>query len=221
MNASQPSAAFLATLDLAWRGQSHTFTGTFANAATHITATSDLTGIAVGAALSGPGIAPGALLTQVDNLGNAAYMSVNSTSAETAVTLTATGPGLFPSLQIGLYTNNPALTVGTVLSDLTEPTFTGYARVTPVLEAEQVDAAGNQIEGFPSVHFQPTGGTGLPATVQGYFLAFTPTGGSPMLLFAEQLPAPFAFTDTLTGLDIIVTFMEQNSLNWGGLEYVG
>lgn len=123
---------------------------------------------------------------------------------------------------MGLFTNTPTLSAATLIADMTEPTFTGYARVALTLEAVRRNAAGSYIEGFGSAHFQPSAGTGLPQIANGYFIVFTFTAvdhlwGAEYFTDALQTPTPFSFNDALSGLDVLWDGMVSNVKQWGGM----
>jgi hypothetical protein len=117
--------------------------------------------------------------------------------------------------KLGLWTNTPTLSSSTLLADLTEPTFTGYAQVSLTTGARRSDAAGDQIIPMGTATFQPTA-TPTPAqTVKGVMLvAGTP---SAVLWMAEYLDNPYTFAATTDALDIIYDVYVRAGTNWGGI----
>lgn len=111
----------------------------------------------------------------------------------------------------GLYTNNPTLTRGTLLSDLTQPTFAGYAEVALVPEALVIDAQGNYILKFETVTFQPSGAVTPNQTATGCYIVNT-VSATDHLVLAGSLIAPFTFAVATDGLDIQFEMVIPNAL---------
>jgi hypothetical protein len=112
-----------------------------------------------------------------------------------------------PNVQIGLFTGTPLLNRFTVLADLTEPTFPGYARV------NALGSGGPYIDPLTSSAMQDC----LPAVfiasaapvagqlITGYFLT-DPTG---LILWAvDVLPNPILIAHAGEGLtkDVVLSF---------------
>lgn len=124
--------------------------------------------------------------------------------------------GALATPSVGLFTGSPALSEATVLADLSEPLFTGYARVPVTLESIRRTINGDFVEAYQSANFQPSAGTLLPETSSGVFLVAT-IATVTHLLWAEHFASPFVFADQYTGLDVIVAGMVRNGLLWGGI----
>jgi hypothetical protein len=116
---------------------------------------------------------------------------------------------------MGLFTNTPTLSKGSLLADLVEPTYTGYARVALTLQAARRNANGDCIQGYDSAHFQPTAATLLPQSALGYFIVVTITAVD-YLLYAEFFDSPADFIAATSGLDILFEGLCQNEKIWGG-----
>lgn len=121
---------------------------------------------------------------------------------------------------VGLFMGNPALSRATLLSDLTEPTFTGYARAMPSLAAAEVDGSGNRIADYPNCTFQPSAPVSPTETVTGVFLGATLTSVD-YLLFAEFLDTPKVFAEATDALDIVWQTFIRNALSYGGIAFAG
>lgn len=128
--------------------------------------------------------------------------------------------GLLTSVKVGLFTNTPTLGRATVLSDLTQPTFTGYAEQAVTWGAAGEDNLGNIIYTGGLLTFQPSATTALPQTATGWYIeasiAMTET-----LLLAEYLPSPYTFNGTLDQLSLAPTFVTPNQNVWGDATVVG
>lgn len=114
---------------------------------------------------------------------------------------------------VGLFTNTPDLSPELLLAGLTEPTFTGYARVPAVVGARRSNANGDIIIPLGTFTFQPTAGTALPQTVTGVFVA----AGDPsaLLLQTEMLTTPWQVTSVLSAIDIIVELYIRADQTYG------
>lgn len=123
-----------------------------------------------------------------------------------------------PSMSMGLFTGNPALSNLTVLADLAalEPTFTGYARAAVALGGVRRDVSGNYIDPFAAATFQPSApGTGLPVIITGYFVLVTVTAVD-HLWASEFLDTPVTLTDEFSAIDISYELFIKNLRSWGG-----
>lgn len=96
-----------------------------------------------------------------------------------------------------LYSNAVAITPHTVIGDLTECIFTGYAAEAGIgFGAAYLDQAGNVLLAAPSVQFESTSGT--PAeNIVGWGLVNV---GKTALYYAEALPIPVAITQASQGV---------------------
>lgn len=123
---------------------------------------------------------------------------------------------------MGLFTNNPALDASMQIATFTEPVYTTYARTAMTLEAIAKNAAGDYLEKFSSVTFQPTADPATPQTCNGYFVKET-AGATEDILSAEYFidvngnPNPFTFTTLFDALDLQYMGMTRNLKTYGGL----
>jgi hypothetical protein len=95
---------------------------------------------------------------------------------------------------VGLITNTPALTPNSVIGDMQEPTYTGYARQAigaPTGPYQDQDGSWDLI--FATLAFQMANAT-TPTNVTGWFIADALTAGN--LLAAELFPTPIDLTTT-------------------------
>lgn len=130
---------------------------------------------------------------------------------ETAIAGLATGTP--PSVwKVGLFTGTPTLSEDTVLSDLTEPAFTGYARVAMTPGTIRRDAAGNVILPLGKASFQPTADPVGTITVTGVFVVIDTD-----LIVAEFLDAPWLVVNTGSAIDIIEEIYVTNGSYYGGV----
>lgn len=128
--------------------------------------------------------------------------------------------GTLSDLKALLFTNNPALSDATLLADLTEPTYTGYARQTITIKAARKDATGNRLLDFGLQTWQPSADPVAPVIVIGYAVLWD-AAGTPKLLQSEKFAAPQTLAAALSAFDTNVIFKLPNSLTYGGLAYVG
>lgn len=113
----------------------------------------------------------------------------------------------------GLFTNDPStLNKDTVLADLTEPTFTGYARVAVAVGTRRTNVNGDQISPLGKQTFQPTATPASPQTVNGWFLE---VDGD--LYGWDAFTSPFTFTTTGDALDVISEIITRCDTIWGGV----
>jgi len=128
---------------------------------------------------------------------------------------TALRGGILATPDMGLFINTPTLTVDSLLADLTEPTYTGYARAALVLEAVRKDLLGSYIQPFASALFQPTNNTNLPEQINGYFVMAT-IAAVDTLLYAEYFDSPEVLSTSASGISVIFDGYVKNLLTWGG-----
>lgn len=114
--------------------------------------------------------------------------------------------------KLGLFTNTPTLTLDTVLADLTEPVYTGYARGQLTPGTVRQDGAGNVVLPLGKASFQPTVDPVSTITVNGVFLMCGTD-----LIGAEFLDAPWIITSTGSALDVIEEVYVSNARMYGGV----
>lgn len=101
-------------------------------------------------------------------------------------------------LRLALYTANAGGTKATILANLTEATFTGYAETTPVFAVVGNDANNRQVWTAPVQTFT-AGAIGGPQTILGYYLFNTATG---KLYFFEAFGAPILINTAGQFIDV-------------------
>lgn len=114
--------------------------------------------------------------------------------------------GTTPSIRCHLFDNNYSVVLATVLGDLTEASFTGYASVLPTWTAfAMVGAYATSTPTPTNVDFVYSGGSTV--TVYGTF--FTDSA-SAYLLGASTFAAPFVFSTVITTLSIYPTYTQKS-----------
>lgn len=94
--------------------------------------------------------------------------------------------------KVGLYTNVHQPSKGTLLADLTQATYTGYALVAiATWGAPFLDPIGNPTMVGNHIQFQPTDGA-VPNTITGWFIV---DSAGTDLLIACALPTPVVLAD--------------------------
>jgi len=73
-------------------------------------------------------------------------------------------------LVAGLFTGEPELGPGTVLADLDQPTYTGYAAQAVTIGSRRENGNGDIILPLGTMTFQPTNNTALPQTATGVWI---------------------------------------------------
>jgi len=106
-----------------------------------------------------------------------------------------------------LFTNTPTLNKMTVLADLTQPTYAGYAEQTMTWSATRRNAL-NQICTQATLVSWTMSDDLTPTTVLGY--GITDSAGT-ALLAAEMFPSPVALVDTLSALGVISEWVAANA----------
>jgi len=124
--------------------------------------------------------------------------------------------GALATPDLGLFTGAPSLTVNTVLADLTEPTFTGYARQALTINPLRRNANGDYIDAFDSVTFQPSAAVAPAQTVTGIFVVATLTAVD-YLLMAEYLDDAVVFQSALDALQVTMDAYFTNVRAYGGI----
>jgi len=116
----------------------------------------------------------------------------------------APNDGILNGALVGLYTNAPFIwTPKAKLADLTEATYTGYARqaaafLTPWINpVNQAEVAGD------TLLFQPSGVLVTPETIVGYFIV---DGTGLILLGGDNLPAPVPLSIPTDAVVIVPDF---------------
>jgi hypothetical protein len=118
---------------------------------------------------------------------------------------------------MGLITDVPGgLSAQTVLADITQPTFTGYALVALTPAAARKNANGDYVIAFNSAVFQPSAPVSPAEVAIGYFVQNTITAVD-SLLFAELFDNPFTFNVATDALGVNYDIYVRNLLSWGGL----
>lgn len=118
--------------------------------------------------------------------------------------------------KIGLFTGAPALGINTVLADLTQPTFTGYALAAATAGAISQNANGDILLNWGSFLFQPTAPVTPAQIVTGCFLQAT-ISASATLLLSGFFPAPTTFASALDSLQANVQGAFPNAKIYGGI----
>lgn len=113
-------------------------------------------------------------------------------------------PQLDGNVRLHLFDNNFTIAENTVIGDLTEIAFTGYA---DVLLSDAVDGGIDSNDRdtwtWPNATFTATSSSGLPVTAYGYYV--TDSAGT-TLLWAENFASPYEFAAEGDGFVLAVTF---------------
>lgn len=123
---------------------------------------------------------------------------------------------VFSAWKIGLFTGNPTLSRNTVYSDLTQPTFTGYAEVAVTVPAVARNANGDVLISWEPVIFQPTGAVSPAQIGTGSYLQATLSSAA-TLLQSALLSTQFTFGSATDQLSLIWQTVIPNSLVYGGI----
>lgn len=118
--------------------------------------------------------------------------------------------------KIGLITALAVSSNKTVLADITQPTFAGYALIPAVPGPRRVDAPGNQIIPIDAVTFQPSGAVSPAQTAIGIFLQDTVTAVDHLVYF-ELFDTPIVFASAVNARSIIMDIYVRNLPQWGGI----
>jgi len=114
---------------------------------------------------------------------------------------TGTDP-LLVGAKVGLFSGSPNLTVATVIGDLTEAVYTGYARQSlGTLSAQYTDDNGDEQRDSALLTFAPSGST-TGDVITGWFLV---DSGGTMLLGAEYLDSPKTMSGADDHLPIVIS----------------
>jgi hypothetical protein len=106
-----------------------------------------------------------------------------------------------------LFTNTPGLNKSSVLADLTQPTYTGYA-AQALTWSVPIRNAMNRIATHTGLLSWVMGDALTPTTVNGY--GITDTAGT-HLLAAEYFPTPVGLVDTLSFLGVVSEWISDNA----------
>jgi hypothetical protein len=118
--------------------------------------------------------------------------------------------------KIGLYTGNPTLTPATLLADLTQPTFTGYALVDATPPDLEINANGDYVLTWPAALFQATADVDPAQIATGAFLQATKSA-TPRLLLSGLMATPKQFAGATDARTIILQTVIPNSMVYGGI----
>lgn len=98
---------------------------------------------------------------------------------------------------VHLFSADIVLTPNTVIADLTEADYTGYAAVTVTPPGVvYLAAAGDILWQFPQIAFQPTG-TAVPNLIYGWWMDGEVLGTGDRLIVAQRFPEPVTMNDPL------------------------
>lgn len=124
----------------------------------------------------------------------------------------AVGP--LEAVYFGLYTApTGVLTPQSVITDITEATFVGYARIEAVWEAPYFGAAGLEYLESQNMRFTATNGN-TPNVITGFFVADALTAGN--LLFSAPLPVPgIPMGSAGASFSNVTRFGLDSTGNWG------
>lgn len=106
-----------------------------------------------------------------------------------------------------LFTNTPALTKDSVVGDLTQPTFPGYASAVVTWSVAKRDDAGNISVDSGLMKFQMSDAT-VPTIVKGYGIV---DSAGTTLLAAETFDAPVDLTDALSICAFVIDLSFNNA----------
>jgi hypothetical protein len=125
-------------------------------------------------------------------------------------------PDVLSAWTIGLYQGAPTLSKDTILSNLTQPSWAGYAVATPGVPALQQAPNGDLLITWAAAVFQPSGAVSPTAVATGVFVSATISAADTLLL-AMPLQTPKSFASALDALTVIVQTVVPNASVYGGL----
>jgi len=170
-----PSASRSARVDLFTNGgsaQPKTVNGTVAAASADITGLGDMSGVAIGSAVTIPGGTAGRTVVAIDNAANTATLSGTAGATGTVALVFTNPPGSLRTQggSFRLFKSDYTPTVGTVLSDLTaiEADFTGYSAKTLAMTLGYIDGTFIPYAQSQLLSFIKNGATGN--TVYGWWI---------------------------------------------------
>lgn len=117
--------------------------------------------------------------------------------------------GPLAAAKIGAFTNNITPNAFTVLADLTECTFTGYAEGDGTPWGTALDSADGSLSSLSPVVQFTASGTPTPEVISGIFL--TDGATPPKLLAAAALPQPVPINTAGDGLALVIRSVEGPS----------
>lgn len=219
LQAAQPSQKLLDLLNASLRrANPFEFDGDLAAASSVVTNIADTGPIVVGDKIYLTIVDASAPLTVLSKTATTITLSAVAGTTQAGQPLVAVGATVLDitAYKVGLFTGTPTRTLATVLADLTQPTYTGYALVTVPMEALRQDTLGNLIDPLNEADFQPTDAVGLPQTVTGVMLLGT-IGGTDFLLLSEELDAAWIFLSALSGFSTKLDLYIRNLPAYGGI----
>lgn len=145
-------------------------------------------------------------------LGVLALMLVSTQLLDTDIVTVATQAaagvaGPLNASKMVLFINSPGLNKATVLADLTQPTYTGYA-ASALTWSTPIRNGQNRIATHTGLIPWVMGDDLLPTTVNGY--GITDSAGT-ALLAAEYFPSPVGLVDTLSFLGVVSEWISDNA----------
>lgn len=118
-----------------------------------------------------------------------------------------------PALEIGLYTNTITITDATQLSDLTEATFPGYARILTSIVAVADPTINGDDQGeldSPTLTWAASGDPSSPEVIKGMFVRMPNEGAIQKLLWAENFVDDITITLTGDQVQKKINFYDDN-----------
>lgn len=131
-----------------------------------------------------------------------------------AITLAGPTAGPASGLFAGLFTQNVPVTPQTVLTDLTEAAYPGYARLAVVWGADLVGANGAWDVPSGALEYRSTGVVSPSELVYGLFLVVGLAGAT--LIAAELFSAPVGFALAGDGFTAVIQWHSDAQLGTGG-----
>lgn len=113
-------------------------------------------------------------------------------------------------LYVGLATNNPSFSHVSVAADITEPSYTGYARQAVVFGSPYQRVDGSFAVQGTLLQFQ-MGNTALPTVINAYAVFSAITAGT--LMWGETLPNPIGLVSTTDAVILTIEFSLPNLNN--------
>lgn len=104
------------------------------------------------------------------------------------------------SQKVALFKNDVAFTQATVMADLTEADFPGYARQTLTWNDPELVLDRYQMAGFGVTFTQNADDD--PQTIYGYYTPWTAGGGNNQMMFAVKFETPVVFENEGDFLDL-------------------
>jgi hypothetical protein len=120
--------------------------------------------------------------------------------------LIAAAPILGNTLKAGLFTNIPVISKTTVLGDLTEATYPGYARQLVVMGPVYRDPANGIASNSNLLNWQQVG-VPVATIIRGIFYI---DGAGPSLAFVEAFPTPIALNDVVDAFQTVLEYIQSS-----------